>query len=304
MSEQTCKVSVEPYNILSQTRTDLVPDRYEVAVVASSNTDFVITKDCAFNGLPNDPCLVQYENNPLDQGTYTTNGLAVSIVKKSTAASAADDPDLIITGAPANFRGYFLGYSTSAFADAQHWVWIVLKAHTRNTAGTVTLHSADPQDVPQINFNYFDTGSTAHGEDQLDLQAVMEGIQLSRGIYSDVIPLQGTFQEVWLGTNVSTTAEIQQFIKDEAWGHHTSCTCPIGADDDPMAVLDSRFRVSGVQSLRVVDASVFPKIPGFYVAVPIYVISEKAADVIMADAEQSGSKLQGFGKMRTGWEID
>ena len=52
-----------------------------------------------------------------------------------------------------------------------------------------------------------------------------------------------------------------------------------------MAVLDSRFRVRGVQSLRVVDASAFPKIPGFYIAVPIYVMSEKAADVIMEDAE-------------------
>ena len=206
-------------------------------------------------------------------------------MKKSTAAAAADDPDLIIAGAPANFRGYFPGYSTSAFADAHHWVWIVLKAHTRNTAGTVTLRSADPQDVPQINFNYFDTGTTADRADQLDLQAVTEGIQLSRRICSDVIPPQGTFQEVWPETNVSTAAEIQQFIKDEAWGHHASCTCPIGADDDPVAVLDSKFRVRGVQSLRVVDASVFPKIPGFYIAVPIYMIREKAADVILADAK-------------------
>lgn len=50
---------------------------------------------------------------------------------------------------------------------------------------------------------------------------------------------------------------------------------------DPNAVLDSKFRVRGVTGLRVVDASVFPKIPGFYVALPIYMISEKAADVII-----------------------
>lgn len=49
-----------------------------------------------------------------------------------------------------------------------------------------------------------------------------------------------------------------------------------------MAVLDSSFRVRGVDGLRVVDASVFPKIPGFYIAVSIYMISEKAADVILA----------------------
>jgi choline dehydrogenase len=49
-------------------------------------------------------------------------------------------------------------------------------------------------------------------------------------------------------------------------------------------VLDSRFRVRGTQGLRVVDASVFPKIPGFYLAVPVYMISEKGADAVLADA--------------------
>jgi choline dehydrogenase len=47
-----------------------------------------------------------------------------------------------------------------------------------------------------------------------------------------------------------------------------------------MAVLDSRFRVRGMQGLRVVDASVFPKIPGYFIATPIYMVSEKAFDVI------------------------
>ena len=210
-----------------------------------------------------------------------------SVASQDASGASEGVPDLIITGAPANFRGYFPGYSTAALADAKHWVWIVLKAHARNTAGTVTLRSADPQDVPQINFNYFDTGTTAGGADQLDLEAVVEAIQYSRRIYQDVIPLQSTFQEVWPGPNISTTAEVQQWVKDEAWGHHASCTCPIGAENDPMAVLDSRFRVRGVDSLRVVDASAFPKIPGFYIAVPIYIMSEKAADVIMEDATTS-----------------
>ena len=52
------------------------------------------------------------------------------------------------------------------------------------------------------------------------------------------------------------------WVQKEAWGHHASCTWPIGADSDRMAVLDSNFRLRGVDSLRVVDASVFPRIPG------------------------------------------
>ena len=103
---------------------------------------------------------------------------------------------------------------------------------------------------------------------------------LGREMYQKLIPLDGRFTEIWPGPEVTGSA-LKDFIKNEAWGHHASCTAPIGADDDPMAVLDSDFRVRGVDSLRVVDASVFPKIPGTYIALPIYIISEKAPDVII-----------------------
>ena len=78
---------------------------------------------------------------------------------------------------------------------------------------------------------------------------------------------------------------IDRFVQDRAWGHHASCTCKIGGDDDKDAVLDASFRVRGVKGLRVVDASVFPRIPGFFVVMPIYMIAEKAADAILADAK-------------------
>ena len=74
------------------------------------------------------------------------------------------------------------------------------------------------------------------------------------------------------------------FVKDHAWGHHASCSNPMGPADDPNAVVDSDFRVIGVQNLRIVDASVFPRIPGFFIVTPIYMIAEKASDVILADA--------------------
>ena len=66
--------------------------------------------------------------------------------------------------------------------------------------------------------------------------------------------------------SVRTREDIARYVRDNAWGHHASCTCPIGADGDPMAVLDGRFRVRGTRGLRVVDASVFPRIPGFFIA--------------------------------------
>jgi choline dehydrogenase len=78
--------------------------------------------------------------------------------------------------------------------------------------------------------------------------------------------------------------DVREFIRNEAWGHHASCTAKMGTPDDPTAVLDSRFRVLGTQGLRVVDASVFPKIPGYFIVSAIYMVSEKASDVVMEDA--------------------
>ena len=61
------------------------------------------------------------------------------------------------------------------------------------------------------------------------------------------------------------------------------CSAKIGADSDPTAVLDSKFRVRGTSNLRVVDASVFPKIPGTFIVLPIYMVSEKATDTIIGE---------------------
>jgi choline dehydrogenase len=75
--------------------------------------------------------------------------------------------------------------------------------------------------------------------------------------------------------------DVIEYTRNNAWSHHASSTCPIGRDDDPMAVLDSNFRVRGVDSLRVVDASVYPTIPGTFTALSTYLVGEKSADVIL-----------------------
>jgi choline dehydrogenase len=90
-----------------------------------------------------------------------------------------------------------------------------------------------------------------------------------------------TATEIIPGPGYETEAELTEWVKDTSWGHHACCTAKIGDDDDSMAVLDSKFRVRGTKGLRVVDASVFPRIPGYYIQTPIYMISEKAADVII-----------------------
>lgn len=254
-------------------------DRYEVGVVSQVDGDFRILQGCTF-GAAGDPCLVDWRNG---RGIYTSNGTAVGITKKSSVAEG--DPDLFIFGGPAFFKGYFPGYSLKTTADKKHFTWAVLKAHTRNKAGTVTLRSADPRDVPEIHFRYFDEGTTDGGADRKDLQAVAEGVAFAReiGRRAHDLMIGGKFEEEIPGPGFQTDVALNAFIKNEAWGHHASCTCPIGPDGDPNAVLDSRFRVRGTEGLRVVDASVFPSIPGFFIVVPIYMVSEKATDVLLED---------------------
>jgi choline dehydrogenase len=97
---------------------------------------------------------------------------------------------------------------------------------------------------------------------------------------------------VAMGLECESDDDLKQFIKNEAWGHHASCSNKMGLDDDPFAVVDSEFRVHGTEGLRIVDASVFPKIPGLFIVVPIYMIAEKASDVIVASAATSQNPKQ------------
>jgi choline dehydrogenase len=262
-------------------------DRYEIPVNVKHGTDFNVLNGCTFDGKPDDACLTKWENNPYFlalRGAYATNGLAGAMAVHSNYASTTDI-DLFIFGGPVDFTGYFPDWNDASLADHKHFSWYTLKAHTRNTAGTVQLRSADPLDTPIINFNYFDTGTTAGGADTLDLNAMIQAVNMSREAlrkYADYAILGGdAFVEEEPGPDVQSNEDIGQYIKDRAWGHHASCTAAIGADGDPNAVLDSQFRVRGVQGLRVVDASVFPRIPGVFIQAPIFMVSEKAADVIL-----------------------
>jgi choline dehydrogenase len=262
-------------------------DRYEIPVTVKHEEDFELLDGCTFDAKEHDECYRQWAQNPhiLNQkGPYTTNGLAAAMVMRSDFASTSDN-DLFIFGGPINFVGYYPQWGDASVADHKHFSWYALKAHTCNKAGTVELRSSDPLDPPIINFNYFDTGTTSDGADVADLRAMVQAVNISRQAlsrYSDYDFLGGSgFQEERPGPEITTEAEIEDYVKANAWGHHASCTNPIGADDDPMAVLDSRFRVRGTTGLRVVDASVFPRIPGIFIQAPIYIVSEKAADVIL-----------------------
>lgn len=248
-------------------------DRYEVSVVYRMCEDWSFMKDAQFRR--GDVCFERWEKSR--SGVYATNGGIFAVLKKSRQDRAV--PDLFCLGLLARFEGYFPGYSKLISENRNYLSWIVLKGHTENNAGTVTLRSADPRDPPRINFRYFDEGSDAAG---VDLDAVVDGVKFVRRI-SSKLQNEGLIAEERLpGDGLQSEDQLRDFVRDNAWGHHASCSCPIGPRETG-GVLDGNFRVHGTRGLRVVDASVFPRIPGFFIVSAVYMIGEKAADVILAD---------------------
>ncbi len=74
------------------------------------------------------------------------------------------------------------------------------------------------------------------------------------------------------------------WIRDTVLGHwHASCTCRMGAADDPGAVTDPQARVYGVEGLRVCDASIMPAVPCANTNIPTIMVGEKTADLILAE---------------------
>lgn len=136
------------------------------------------------------------------------------------------------------------------------------------------LLSPDARDMPRINFRYFEEGA-----DQ-DLDAVVDGIRFVRAVTAELRE-QSLMSEEFPGDRYKTDEELKTFVRNNAWGHHASCTCAIGPRETG-GVLGSDFRVHGTTGLRVVDASVFPRIPGVFIVSAIYMVAEKAADVILS----------------------
>jgi choline dehydrogenase-like flavoprotein len=249
-------------------------DRYEIGVVHRLKKNLTVLNGATFR--KDDRIYKKWASRRA--GIYTTNGTILGVIRKSAPERSL--PDLFCYGLVGNFQGYCPGYSKVFTEEAQHncVTWVVLKGHTLNRSGEVTLRSTDPLVAPYVNFHYFEEGSDKSGQ---DLDSVVEGVKFVRKLTA---PLEFVQSEETPGPGVQTDEQLREFIRNNAWGHHASCTCKIGTEKDG-GVLDSNFSVHGVTGLRVVDASIFPRIPGFFIVSSIYVAAEKAADVIHANAQ-------------------
>lgn len=145
------------------------------------------------------------------------------------------------------------------------------KAESR---GRVQIRSADPLAKPSILFNYLST--------EQDRQDWLDCIRLTREIIHQ--PAMDLYRgdEIQPGAALQSDEELLHWVKHNVESaYHPSCTCKMGADSDPMAVLDNHCRVRGVEALRVVDSSIFPTIPNGNLNAPTIMVAEKAADLIL-----------------------
>jgi choline dehydrogenase len=137
--------------------------------------------------------------------------------------------------------------------------------------GHVRIRSSKPTDAPQIVFNYLST--------EQDRKEFRAAIRLTREVFEQKAFDRYRGEELSPGPAVQTDAEIDAHIRAQAeTAYHPSCSCRMGHDD--MAVVDGAGRVHGVQSLRVVDASIMPAVVSGNLNVPTIMMAEKLADAI------------------------
>jgi choline dehydrogenase len=162
----------------------------------------------------------------------------------------------------------------AAFDD--HGFQVHVGPNKPTSRGHVHIVDSDPATPPEILFNYIST--------EQDKQDWRDTIRLTREILNQPALDQYRGDEIQPGLAVSSDEEIDQWVKENVESaYHPSCSCKLGADNDPMAVLDNECCVRGIDGLRVVDSSIFPTIPNGNLNAPTIMVAEKAADLILGN---------------------
>jgi choline dehydrogenase len=137
--------------------------------------------------------------------------------------------------------------------------------------GTVKLQSANPAEAPSIIFN--------HLESRQDMEDMIDGVRLARTLIRQPALDRFNGQELNPGSGVVSDAEIAAFVRQRTnTSYHPSGTCRMGSDAE--AVVDSEAKVRAIKGLRVVDASIMPKVITGNLNAPVMMMAEKIADCI------------------------
>ena len=203
----------------------------------------------------------------LKKGPLTSNVAEAGLFTRSREGLRV--PDIQLLFGPAYYRGHgLMRRKENCFGFGPTLI-------TPQSRGCVSLRSSNPLDAPAIRANYLSTDT--------DLRTLIAGVRLARSIANTRAfdPYRG--QEIHPGANATSDADLAEFLRREMETlYHPVGTCKMG--NDPLAVVDPRFRVRGIAGLRVVDASIMPVVPAGNTNAPTIMIAEKAADMIRQDA--------------------
>ncbi|HTR01251.1 MAG TPA: GMC family oxidoreductase N-terminal domain-containing protein [Candidatus Acidoferrum sp.] len=142
-----------------------------------------------------------------------------------------------------------------------------------DSRGTVKVSSNDPLSKPSIDPQL--------GNAPQDLETIVRGLKLARRIlgHGNFAPYRA--HERLPGAAVHSDAELLQYVRNTLHTvHHPGCTCRMG--NDALAVVDHQLKVHGLQGLRVVDASIYPRLVGANTNASVVAIAEKAGDMLVS----------------------
>ncbi len=176
---------------------------------------------------------------------------------------------------------HFLPFSTDKMGEKLHafsgFTASVCQVRPESR-GSLRIRSADPTVPPEIRVNYLST--------ETDRTANVEGLKILRRILAAPALRPYVVDEVDPGPKISSDDELLGFCRQRgSTVYHPVSTCRMG--NDPLAVVDQRLKVRGIEGLRVVDGSVMPDLVSGNTNAPIIMIAEKASDMILEDARRA-----------------
>ncbi|KAL0776816.1 hypothetical protein CaCOL14_006334 [Colletotrichum acutatum] len=252
---------------------EFLQDNYEAGINVRSNIVWENSPfaECTPGSPETDSCLAQWEAG---YGAYGEAAAPIFMLHRSNQSRNADC-DLIIFGAAGGvFDGHYPGFSEVAWPSTSFF-WAVVKMQNGNPTGTVRLRSSNPRETPEINFNFYQEDA------DVDIAALSEGIEHLMSIMNVTGEPYQPFQVI----DPPADRSLEQHIRDHTWSHHAAGSCRMGQNSLDSCV-DSKFRVHGVQGLRVVDGSVFPRVPGGFPVGATYAASRKAFHDIVSNGEK------------------
>jgi choline dehydrogenase len=197
----------------------------------------------------------------------------LTIAAGTSGAFLKTDPRL----ASPDVQIHFLPFSTDKMGEKLHAFSgfsasvCQLRPESR---GSLRIKSADPTEPPAIRINYLAT--------ETDRTAFVEGIKVLRKILAAPALKPFVTEEVEPGPKITSDEDILNFCRQRgSTVYHPTSTCRMG--NDPLAVVDQRLRVRGIEGLRVVDASIMPDLMSGNTNAPTIMIAEKASDMILED---------------------